>query len=669
MTMPCILRPIWPAALGCSLLALSGCWGNDPSVPAPTVAPAPKSYAIGGTVSGLHANGLVLANGAATVAVSSEESTFQFATSVASGTSYSVSVQTQPTGESCSIAGGSGTVTAAVSSIAVTCVAVTHTLGGSISGLTGTGLVLANGSDTLSPAAGATSFVFAQAIAEGAGYDVTISTLPSGENCSVTGGSGTMGSANVTAVQIACSLSAPAHVAAWKATQVAAGQYPLLARDPSASAVFLAWSATDATQPIQASRFTDASGWSSPSKIAPHGVVAGMGFDASGNGFATFPYDPNTVGVTRYTPAAGWTGGGAVIPLPSGPPIVIPPGTSVSTLTKPVGLAVFSDGSADSLAYSQVILSPAAGDPTLEATYLHVTAPPAGNTLAMGATDPVLPAGSSYEAEHIVEGINTVTQYYVPVSVDAFAMVQAPRTKFHAVVFQEIDQALIPVTDYTTNPQFTINNVYGVTLYNDTSSFFHYLVANPSPLIQMTQNGVSLSDNGSALFAWSVVLTDGGAQVFAQRYDGTTFGTAQLLYTAPTTGINTTHASIPVTAIDASGDGIVFFGIVDGTMAVRVDKNGIFGQPVLISKDQSPNAEPVALMALMDHAGNAYFMDDAGALRVRRLAAGSAVWDATELSQGYQGPFAGWYDMVLDRDGFPMAAWQLGYNIYAARYH
>ena len=36
----------------------------------------------------------------------------------------------------------------------------TYTIGGAISGLSATGLVLANGSDTVSPAANATSFVF-----------------------------------------------------------------------------------------------------------------------------------------------------------------------------------------------------------------------------------------------------------------------------------------------------------------------------------------------------------------------------------------------------------------------------------------------------------------------------------------------------------------------------
>lgn len=79
----------------------------------------------------------------------------------------------------------------------------TYTIGGSISGLTASGLTLADGSQTVSPAASATSFTFPDAVASGTGYSVTVSDQPSGETCIVSNGSGTA-AANVTSVQVTC---------------------------------------------------------------------------------------------------------------------------------------------------------------------------------------------------------------------------------------------------------------------------------------------------------------------------------------------------------------------------------------------------------------------------------------------------------------------------------
>jgi hypothetical protein len=79
-----------------------------------------------------------------------------------------------------------------------------YTVGGTISGLTAGGLVLAAGSQTASPAMGATSFTFSTAEASGTSYAVTVSSQPSGLTCSVANGSGTIASANVSNVQVTC---------------------------------------------------------------------------------------------------------------------------------------------------------------------------------------------------------------------------------------------------------------------------------------------------------------------------------------------------------------------------------------------------------------------------------------------------------------------------------
>jgi N-acetylneuraminic acid mutarotase len=80
----------------------------------------------------------------------------------------------------------------------------TYTIGGTITGLTGSGLVLQNnGGNNLTVSANATSFAFSTPVASGATYLVTVLTQPAGESCVVTGGHGAA-MANVKNVSIAC---------------------------------------------------------------------------------------------------------------------------------------------------------------------------------------------------------------------------------------------------------------------------------------------------------------------------------------------------------------------------------------------------------------------------------------------------------------------------------
>jgi len=81
----------------------------------------------------------------------------------------------------------------------------TYTIGGTISGLSGTGLVLQdNGGNNLSVSANG-SFMFSTAIASGGSYNVTVLTQPSSpaQNCVVTNASGTA-SGNVASIQVTC---------------------------------------------------------------------------------------------------------------------------------------------------------------------------------------------------------------------------------------------------------------------------------------------------------------------------------------------------------------------------------------------------------------------------------------------------------------------------------
>ena len=78
-----------------------------------------------------------------------------------------------------------------------------YSVGGTVSGLSGTVVLQDNGGDNLSVTANG-SFTFATSLASGAAYGVTVKTNPSGQTCTVTNGSGTIGSANVTNVAVSC---------------------------------------------------------------------------------------------------------------------------------------------------------------------------------------------------------------------------------------------------------------------------------------------------------------------------------------------------------------------------------------------------------------------------------------------------------------------------------
>ena len=168
-----------------------------------------NTYTVGGTVSGLAGTGLVLQNSGGDDKAVAVSGAFGFATPVASGATYAVTVKTQPTSPSqtCTVTSGAGTVAgASITDVNVTCATNSYTVGGTIGGLAGTGLVLhsASGEDLVPTGNG--RFDFPGAILSGATYTVTVKTQPTSpsQTCTVAAGTGTMGGANVTNVAVTC---------------------------------------------------------------------------------------------------------------------------------------------------------------------------------------------------------------------------------------------------------------------------------------------------------------------------------------------------------------------------------------------------------------------------------------------------------------------------------
>lgn len=151
------------------------------------------AHTVGGTIEGLTTAGLVLRNnGGDDLPVEAGATAFQFATPVAEGGAYAVTVAAQPSGLICTVGHGTGSnVRAAIGNVRVVCDTAVFTIGGSISGLTGSGLVLQNNAgDDLAIAANATSFEFPTPVAYNANYAVTVAHQPAGQSCTPTNGTG-----------------------------------------------------------------------------------------------------------------------------------------------------------------------------------------------------------------------------------------------------------------------------------------------------------------------------------------------------------------------------------------------------------------------------------------------------------------------------------------------
>lgn len=168
-----------------------------------------STYSIGGTVSGLSGTVVLQDNGGNSFSVSAN-GLFTFGAQFTSGATYAVTVETNPTGQTCSVTNGTGTIaSASITNIAVSCVTsstATYSVGGTITGLSGTIVLQDNGSDDLSVSANG-SFIFTTQLASGAAYNAIVETNPTGQSCSVANGSGTIASANVTNLAVVCTTS------------------------------------------------------------------------------------------------------------------------------------------------------------------------------------------------------------------------------------------------------------------------------------------------------------------------------------------------------------------------------------------------------------------------------------------------------------------------------
>jgi len=132
-------------------------------------------------------------------------STQTFASTYASGSTYSVTIQTQPTGQTCTLSSNSSGTITANTTVTATCVS-NYTISVVTTGLTsGTLVVQDSKSDTLSFASNNTQ-TFATSFASGSTYSVTVQTQPTGQTCTLSSNASGTITSNIT-VTATCAAS------------------------------------------------------------------------------------------------------------------------------------------------------------------------------------------------------------------------------------------------------------------------------------------------------------------------------------------------------------------------------------------------------------------------------------------------------------------------------
>lgn len=184
------------AAMACAL-GLSACGGSS------------GQLVLGGYISGLTKESVTLQNNGkhdytVTPAMLGTLGQFAFPDLIGVDEQYNVTVTKWPSNvERCDVAYGSGRSAFNVSSVRVTCILKTQTLGGTVSGLTSGSLVVVNGNDKLEITSSG-KFAMPAKVGQDIPYGVTILSKPDNLTCTVANGSGTMGTEDVSNVAITC---------------------------------------------------------------------------------------------------------------------------------------------------------------------------------------------------------------------------------------------------------------------------------------------------------------------------------------------------------------------------------------------------------------------------------------------------------------------------------
>jgi hypothetical protein len=167
-----------------------------------------NSFTLGVAVTGLTGT-LVMQDSKNDTLTFTANNTQTFATSYIGGTAYSVTVKTQPAGQTCTLSSNSvGSITANTT-VTATCSGATNpTISVAVSGLTGTLVMQDDKADNLTFTANGTK-TFATAYTSGSAYTVSVKTQPTGQTCTLSSNATGTITANLTVTATCSSASSP----------------------------------------------------------------------------------------------------------------------------------------------------------------------------------------------------------------------------------------------------------------------------------------------------------------------------------------------------------------------------------------------------------------------------------------------------------------------------
>ena len=191
------------------------------------------------------------------------------------------------------------------------------TIGGTVSGLTGSGLVLSDLGMVAQISANG-EFTFPTFMPKGAKYDVSVTHQPGSpaQVCTVTNGSGVVTTTNITNIAVACEQQKHWHAAQEIGQSIGDSRDAKVATGPSGNALAVWTLQPDPSAPIGvfSNVFTPA-GWGSPVQVSPVNPLDSafrpkLQGDGAGNAFSVWHSFNGTllnVQWSRYTANVGWS--------------------------------------------------------------------------------------------------------------------------------------------------------------------------------------------------------------------------------------------------------------------------------------------------------------------------------------------------------------------------
>lgn len=173
------------ASMAAMIAGLAACGEEAPPPPPPPPPPLPT---IGGSVSGLAGTVVLQLNDAEELSVSAD-GRFKFPKALSRGSTYAVTVKTQPgtpVKQTCTVAQGNGSANTPVNNVAVTCATNSYAVGGTVKGFSGKGLVLELDGVKEVEITRNGDFVFPDTrMPDGSDYRVAIKKTPPGRSCAI----------------------------------------------------------------------------------------------------------------------------------------------------------------------------------------------------------------------------------------------------------------------------------------------------------------------------------------------------------------------------------------------------------------------------------------------------------------------------------------------------